>query len=78
MHETRHPADPPVEPWRKSRLSNPNGNCVELARLTSGNVGVRHSRDPHGPVLVYTGAEIATFLAGVHAGEFDDLLDGHR
>lgn len=78
MYETRHPADPPVEPWRKSRLSNPNGNCVELARLAGGGVGVRHSRDPNGPVLIYTDAEIATFLAGVQAGEFDDLLGGDR
>jgi len=59
--------------WRKSRASNPRGDCVELARLDGGGVAVRNSRDPHGPALVYTPAEIAAFLAGGKAGEFDDL-----
>lgn len=59
--------------WRKSRASNPRGDCVELARLTGGGVAVRNSRDPDGCALVYTPAEIAAFLAGAKAGEFDDL-----
>jgi len=60
--------------WRKSEASNPRGDCVELARVAGGAVAVRHSRDPHGPALVYTPAEIAAFLAGAKAGEFDDLV----
>jgi hypothetical protein len=36
-------------------------------------VAVRNSRDPYGPALVYTSAEIAAFLEGAKAGEFDDL-----
>lgn len=59
--------------WRKSSHSGSMGNCVEVARLASGDVAVRNSRDPHGPALVYTKAEIAAFLAGVKDGEFDDL-----
>ena len=59
--------------WRKSRESNPSGNCVEVAELADGAVAVRNSRDPHGPALVYTRAEVAAFLAGVRNGEFDDL-----
>jgi hypothetical protein len=59
--------------WRKSRASNPSGNCVELAGLADGAVAVRNSRFPDGPVLVYTRAEVAAFLAGVRNGEFDDL-----
>lgn len=59
--------------WRKSRASNPRGDCVELAELACGGVAVRNSRDPHGPTLVYTRAEIAAFLEGAKAGEFDDL-----
>ena len=62
--------------WRKSAASNPRGDCVELARLTSGEVAVRNSRDPHGPALVYTVSEIAAFLAGAKGGEFDDLTGG--
>lgn len=59
--------------WRKSEASNPRGDCVELARVAGGAVAVRNSRDPHGPALVYTPAEIAAFLTGVKTGEFDDL-----
>jgi Domain of unknown function (DUF397) len=61
--------------WRKSRASNPSGNCVEMAGLADGAVAVRNSRFPGGPALVYTRAEIAAFLAGVRNGEFDDLAD---
>jgi len=62
--------------WRKSRASNPSGNCVELAALADGAVAVRNSRFPEGPALVYTRAEIAAFLSGVRNGEFDDLACG--
>jgi Domain of unknown function (DUF397) len=59
--------------WRKSRASNPSGNCVEVAELPDGGIAVRNSRDPQGPALVYTRAEVAAFLTGVRNGEFDDL-----
>jgi hypothetical protein len=59
--------------WRKSTASNPSGDCVELAALPGGEVAVRNSRDPHGPALIYTRAEIAAFVAGAKDGEFDDL-----
>ena len=61
--------------WRKSRYSNPSGNCVELAELGDGQVAIRNSRHPSGPVLIYTRAELTAFAHGVKAGEFDDLVD---
>ncbi|WP_406723711.1 DUF397 domain-containing protein [Streptomyces sp. GD-15H] len=60
--------------WTKSRHSNAEGNCVEVAPLSDGGVAMRNSRDPDGPALVYTAAELAAFLAGAKDGEFDHLV----
>ena len=59
--------------WQKSWHSNPNGECVELAALPTGEIAMRNSRFPTGPVLLYTQAEITAFLAGAKDGEFDHL-----
>jgi hypothetical protein len=74
MHEHLHvhPASTGLR-WRKATASNPHGNCVELAELAGGDIAVRNSRFPGGPMIVYTRAEIAAFIAGVRGGEFDDL-----
>lgn len=61
--------------WRKSTVSNSQGACVELAKLSDGAFAVRNSRHPDGPALVYTRAEIAALIAGMKLGEFDDLLN---
>jgi hypothetical protein len=60
--------------WRKSSVSNSQGACVELARLGTGEFAVRNSRNPEGPALIYTWAEISALIEGVKMGEFDDLL----
>ena len=60
--------------WRKSSASNSQGACVELASLDSGELAVRNSRNPDGPALIYTRAEIAALIAGIKMGEFDDLV----
>ncbi|MBG0829211.1 DUF397 domain-containing protein [Planomonospora sp. ID67723] len=59
--------------WRKSRYSNSQGNCVELAELPDGSVAVRNSRFPDGPALIYTRDEIRALVLGVKDGEFDSL-----
>jgi hypothetical protein len=59
--------------WIKSSLSFANGNCVEVADLPDGTVGIRHSRDTGGPVLRFTPDEWVAFLGGVRRGEFDRL-----
>ncbi|MFD1538246.1 DUF397 domain-containing protein [Nonomuraea guangzhouensis] len=60
--------------WRKSRYSNSQGNCVELAKLPDGGVAVRNSRFPDGPALIYTRDEIRALVLGVKDGEFDGLM----
>ncbi|MDT5031142.1 MAG: hypothetical protein QOC94_1313 [Actinoplanes sp.] len=60
--------------WQKSGRSNPSGNCIECAALPEGGVAVRNSRDPGGPALIYTPAEIEAFILGVRDGDFDNLL----
>lgn len=73
---TPMPGRPPGGPgphWVKSSLSFANGNCVEVASLLGGGVGVRNSRDPDGLVLRFTPGEWAAFLGGVRNGEFDNF-----
>jgi hypothetical protein len=56
-----------IEPrWHKSSYSgNGGGDCVEVARNLPGTVAVRDSKDPHGPVLVVSRDEWASFITGV-------------
>ncbi|MGI5292648.1 DUF397 domain-containing protein [Nonomuraea polychroma] len=60
--------------WRKSHHSNPDGSCVELAALPSGQIAVRNSRYPDGHALIYTRREIRALILGAKDGEFDDLI----
>lgn len=57
--------------WIKSSLSFSNSNCVEVASLSDGEIGVRDSKDPQGPFLRFTPGEWHAFLGGVRKGEFD-------
>ena len=59
--------------WVKSSLSFSNGNCVEVASLPDGGIGVRNSRDPEGAVLRFTSDEWHAFLGGARNGEFDSF-----
>lgn len=63
--------DYPASTWVKSSLSYANGDCVEVASLPGGLVGVRHSLDLGGPVLRFTPREWDAFIGGVRQGEFD-------
>ncbi|SEG15667.1 protein of unknown function [Thermomonospora echinospora] len=54
--------------WRKSSYSQGlDQNCVELARAGEA-VGVRDSKDPDGPRLIFTAAELRSFAAALRAG----------
>jgi hypothetical protein len=56
--------------WIKSKASQVNGNCVEVA-FDAEVVRVRNSQDPGGAVLSFCHAEWRAFLTGARGGEFD-------
>ncbi|HZN76977.1 MAG TPA: DUF397 domain-containing protein [Micromonosporaceae bacterium] len=58
--------------WRKSRRSQDNGACVEVANL-GATIGLRDSKDPAGPVLVFTRDEFVAFIHCVASGEIVDV-----
>src|SRR5262249_7454428 len=57
--------------WIKSSLSFSNGNCVEVASLPDGGVGVRDSKDPSGSVLRFAPGAGQAFLGGGRKEECD-------
>lgn len=54
--------------WFKSSRSASGNDCVEVAHLDRGLVGVRDSKNPTGPALVFGPGEWDTFTAGLRAG----------
>ncbi|MEV4129378.1 DUF397 domain-containing protein [Nocardia sp. NPDC049707] len=56
--------------WFKSSYSQGTSECVEVAWLGGGGVGVRDSKNPTGPSLVFAPAEWDAFMTGVQDGEF--------
>jgi hypothetical protein len=55
--------------WKKSSFSG-NTGCVEVAMTATGRA-VRDTKDPRGPVLLFTEEEWRAFIAGVKVSEFD-------
>lgn len=77
MNDSLH-AEEPVRPidgssWTKSSQSHANGNCVEIADIKSGQVGMRDSKNATGPVLGISREEWRAFLGGIRNGEFDSF-----
>ncbi|MGH3786577.1 MAG: DUF397 domain-containing protein [Pseudonocardiaceae bacterium] len=55
--------------WRVSTYSGNSGNCVEVADLPNGDLAVRDSKDPAGPMLILTRAEWQAFLRDLPSGD---------
>ncbi|MEU7628522.1 DUF397 domain-containing protein [Nocardia sp. NPDC049220] len=56
--------------WFKSGWSSGGEACVEVAWLAAGQVGIRDSKNPAGPALIFTSGEWDAFTAGVMDNEF--------
>jgi hypothetical protein len=65
--------DPSTIHWRTSSFSGNNGTCVEVAALPDGHIAVRNSNRPDDATILFTHAELNTWISGIKAGEFDDL-----
>jgi hypothetical protein len=61
----------PAIKWTSA--SNPSGNCVEVGRLDADSVALRDSKNPGGPVHVFTRSEWGAFITGAKTGRFDDI-----
>lgn len=59
--------------WFKSSRSQSGKECVEVAFLGGNMVGVRDSKNPTGPALVFAPGEWDAFTVGVADGEFEHL-----
>lgn len=57
--------------WRRSSYTG-DGNCVEIAEV-GDKILLRNSNRIADGTLTFTRAEMAAFVAGCAAGEFDDL-----
>jgi hypothetical protein len=71
VSEPHSSGDPGVLQWKKASASYANGDCVEVASLPDGRVGLRDSKDPDGPVLQFSASEWRAFLDGAASHEFD-------
>ncbi|NKY47672.1 DUF397 domain-containing protein [Nocardia cerradoensis] len=58
--------------WFKSSRSSGGKDCVETAFLPTGLVGVRDSKNPTGPALVFTPAEWDAFTTDLRNGTLDN------
>jgi len=72
------PAQLRAAKWRKSRHSNPSGNCVEMARLPGEQVAVRDSQRPDGPALLFSRTAWERFLCGLREGAAELALAGRK
>lgn len=51
--------------WRKSSFSESNGDCIEVAILTKGQISVRDSKAIVGPHLSYSSHAWTAFVGDV-------------
>lgn len=66
----KHDIDLSRARWFKSTRSSAAKDCVEVAFLSSDLIGVRDSKNPDGPALVFGAGAWDAFTAAVADGKF--------
>lgn len=56
--------------WFKSSHSQGHAECVEVAWLADGTIGIRDSKNPTGPALVFAPGDWAAFTNSVRNDRF--------
>ncbi|MFC3963612.1 DUF397 domain-containing protein [Nocardia jiangsuensis] len=56
--------------WFKSSYSSDGANCVEVAYLPGGRLGVRDSKHPGVAALTFSRSSWVAFVTGISVGEF--------
>lgn len=59
--------------WFKSTRSGASQDCVEVAHLRGGVVGVRDSKNPTGPALAFAPHEWDAFTHALRRGGFESF-----
>lgn len=57
--------------WRKATRSGDSGDCIEVAPLAGGQVGIRDSEHPEQAPYVVSASVWGAFIDGAKKGEFD-------
>lgn len=69
---TRTESELSLPGWRKaSRSMAGNGDCVEAAAQVAGDIMIRDSKDPHGPILQYPTDSWHIFVRNAKQGRYD-------
>ncbi|MEU6128530.1 DUF397 domain-containing protein [Saccharopolyspora sp. NPDC047091] len=58
--------------FKSSRSSGGSDNCVEV-RISSGEVGLRDSKERSGPAFAFSSSVWGAFMAQAKVGRFDFL-----
>jgi hypothetical protein len=59
------------EKWTKSSHSDAGGSCVEVRRSQDGDIQVRDSKNPSGPVLTFTPSQWDAFIGATKRDGFN-------
>ncbi|MER6049433.1 DUF397 domain-containing protein [Streptomyces sp. BHT-5-2] len=54
--------------YRKSSYSTQDGNCVEIASISTGGRAIRDSKNPAGPHLAFTADAWGAFTQSLKGG----------